>query len=273
MVTSFTRDLTITADGSSGPSLVAGEGAVAFIVVSVKNAPTGASPTLTVSAQEVAPTDYSTLLGSAISLAAITAAGTYVLVLPTPRTNLVRVSWTLGGTTPSFTGVTISATAKPGFVPVGSPGSAVLPAVVQVGGSDGTDARTLKTDTSGRLIERTEAVQVYDSGNVAFATALPDTAIDLSGYREAVFLFYNQDGGGTSRQILISPRLDDNTLLNAGALLAPTVTSGALRSMAIGSGSPDASGVSWPILPRRVTVSFTAGTGTSGYARLVIHAR
>jgi hypothetical protein len=85
-----------------------------YLFINVKNAPTGTSPTLTFSLTEVDPGDKATAVRSTVTGAAIKAAGTQVLTLPTVTSGVVQVSWTVGGTTPSFTGVYVTAICKDG---------------------------------------------------------------------------------------------------------------------------------------------------------------
>lgn len=94
-----------------------GDGTV-YLFINVKNAPTGTSPTLTFTMQEVDPGDKATVLRSSIVGKAITAIGTQVIALPMVSSGVVQVSWTIGGTaSPTFTGVYVTAICKNGVTP------------------------------------------------------------------------------------------------------------------------------------------------------------
>jgi hypothetical protein len=94
-----------------------GDGTV-YLFINVKNAPTGTSPTLTFTMQEVDPGDKATVLRSSIVGKAITAIGTQVIALPMVSSGVVQVSWTIGGTaSPTFTGVYVTAICKNAVTP------------------------------------------------------------------------------------------------------------------------------------------------------------
>lgn len=91
-----------------------GDNAV-YLFINIKNAPTGTNPTLTFTLTELDPNDKSTAMRSTVTGAAITAAGTQVISLPIVTSGVVKVTWTIGGTaSPTFTGVYVSASCKPG---------------------------------------------------------------------------------------------------------------------------------------------------------------
>lgn len=83
------------------------------LVVNVKNPPTGSSPTLQFTIQEVDPGDETTVFGSTVSTASITTAGVYQATIRTTLGGNLKVSWTIGGTSsPTFTGVYSTLTTK-----------------------------------------------------------------------------------------------------------------------------------------------------------------
>lgn len=91
---------------TSGSTVFSGFGVRDLIlVINVTNAPTGTLPTLTYTLQEVDPGDGTTAVASSVTGTAITAAGTQVLQLRLSLTSAVKVSWSITGTLPSFTGV------------------------------------------------------------------------------------------------------------------------------------------------------------------------
>ena len=101
---SVQSNATVTVSGSSILAVPYGLTSV-LLAINIKNAPTGTSPTLTFTLQDVDPGDQTTLFGSADSTAALNAAGTTTLEHVT-KTGYVKVSWTIGGSaSPTFTGV------------------------------------------------------------------------------------------------------------------------------------------------------------------------
>lgn len=88
-----------TTNGNSGP--LPGYGALQDLVVQVDaSAVSGTSPSLTVLVEDtVDGTNYNTVQ----AFTAITAVGRQVQRITVPFTDTLRVSWTITGTTPSFT--------------------------------------------------------------------------------------------------------------------------------------------------------------------------
>lgn len=118
------------------------------IIVNVTAAPTGTgTPTLTFTVQEVDPGNGTTTYGNSASTTGITAAGVFTAVLNVTTSSAVKVSWTITGTTPSFTGVyvtlvtktspstqTINGTVTSTNNSVGTDGGAAIGFDTQVGG-------------------------------------------------------------------------------------------------------------------------------------------
>jgi hypothetical protein len=101
---------TITANGISN---IVGLGSpVVNLFINVKNLPTGTRPSITFSMYEIDPGDLSTAIGTSISGVAITTTGTQALTLPLTTSGVVQISWTIGGISPSFTGVYVTALMK-----------------------------------------------------------------------------------------------------------------------------------------------------------------
>jgi hypothetical protein len=91
---------------TSGSAVYTGFGVREIVlVVNIKNSPTGTLPTITYSMQEIDPGDQTTVVGSSVTGATLNAIGTQILTLPLTLTGTVKVSWTVTGTLPSFTGV------------------------------------------------------------------------------------------------------------------------------------------------------------------------
>lgn len=123
---------------SSGSTILTGYGAKEVsLFINVKNAPTGTSPTLTYTIQEVDPGDLTTVIGTSTTGASTTAAGTQIITLSVTKSGVIKVSWIVTGTTPSFTGVYATLVSK-------------LPGVMIGVDSTGTQ-HPLNTDSSGNL--------------------------------------------------------------------------------------------------------------------------
>jgi hypothetical protein len=75
------------------------------LIVNIKNMPTGTTPAIVFKIEEVDPGDETTVLGTSIVGVALTAIGTQILRLQLLASTSVKVTWTITGTTPSFSGV------------------------------------------------------------------------------------------------------------------------------------------------------------------------
>lgn len=107
------------------------------LFINIKNAPTGTTPTITYTIQEVDPGDLVTVVGTSTTGSAITAIGTQILTLSVTKSGVINVSWTVTGTTPSFTGVYATLVTK-------------LPGVM-IGVDSTGNQHPLLTDSSGNL--------------------------------------------------------------------------------------------------------------------------
>lgn len=83
-----------------------------FLVINITQIPTGSFPSLTYLMQEVDPGDQITAVGAVAVSAAQVTLGTQVISIPLSVTGLVRISWTVGGSGTSFTGVYATLTTK-----------------------------------------------------------------------------------------------------------------------------------------------------------------
>jgi hypothetical protein len=101
---------TVTTNGSY--VFRAGASQEVSIVIHIANAPTGTSPTIVFTITEVDPADESTQVGISKSSTTINAAGTQVVTMLLVNSPTAKISWTVGGTTPSFSGTTVTAFSK-----------------------------------------------------------------------------------------------------------------------------------------------------------------
>lgn len=156
------------------------------LIVNVTVAPTGTTPSITYTIQEVDPGNGTTVYGSTASTSAITGTGVFTAVLNITTSSAVKVSWTISGTTPSFTGVyttlttkatpstqTINGTVTATNNSVGTDGAAVLGFDTQVGGSVTTAAPTY---TTGNL----NALSLTTKGGLRIDGVYPTTTANAS---------------------------------------------------------------------------------------------
>jgi len=160
---------TVTTNGSAIFSAYGNKEISLFI--NIKNAPTGTTPTITYTIQEVDPGDLVTVVGTSTTGSAITAIGTQILTLSVTKSGVIQVSWTVTGTTPSFTGVYATLVTK-------------LPGVMI--GVDSTGVQhPLLTDSSGNL--KTNVAPVT-GGAIAFGdvnlSAVTTAAVERTAYTE-----------------------------------------------------------------------------------------
>lgn len=99
---------------SSGSNVFTGFGATEInLFINVKANPTGSSPTLQYTIQEVDPGDGTTVIGSSVSSTVINAIGIQKISLPMTFGGSIKVSWVIGGSSsPTFTQVYATLTAK-----------------------------------------------------------------------------------------------------------------------------------------------------------------
>lgn len=159
---------TVASNGSFTTEATFGASPV-LLVINITGTPTGGTPTLQFSVQEVDPVDLVTPVGSAINSNTFSAAGYQVVTLASASSCAFKVSWTVGGSTPSFTGVNVSMSAKSGAA--GSSSNASV-------GTNGATAPTSSTQIAG--IDHSTGlltpVAVCEDGHVAIAGS------DMLGY-------------------------------------------------------------------------------------------
>ena len=101
----------------SGSTVVTGYGvAEVSLFINVKASPTGTSPTLQYTIQEVDPGDGTTVIGATATSTVINAIGIQRITLEAAFGGSLKVSWTVGGSSPSFTQVYATLVGKAGSV-------------------------------------------------------------------------------------------------------------------------------------------------------------
>lgn len=100
-VTVIQSNATVTTSGSTTVSGITNR--TARLIFNIKNNPTGTTPTLTYELDEIDPGDLTTVINS-ISSFAVSSINNGYFSLPL-QAGVVKVKWTVTGTTPSFTGV------------------------------------------------------------------------------------------------------------------------------------------------------------------------
>jgi len=107
---SVQSNATLTVTGST---VFTGYGAAEIsLFINVKAAPTGTTPTLQYTIQEVDPGDGVTIIGTSVSSTVITAAGIQMITLLSTYGGSIKVSWAVTGSAPSFTQVYATLVAK-----------------------------------------------------------------------------------------------------------------------------------------------------------------
>jgi hypothetical protein len=136
---------------TSGSAIFDGFGAKELsLIINNTIAPTGTTPTITFSIQEVDPGNLTTLLGNSVSGTAISTATTQIVSLPMMYTGTVQVTWTITGTTPSFTGLYASLISKvAGTVSLFSEGGVTA---MGVAGTPGATAVTIQGISGGQSV-------------------------------------------------------------------------------------------------------------------------
>jgi hypothetical protein len=160
------------------------------LVVNVKATPTGTSPTLTYTIQEVDPGDNATTFGNSTSTSAISAIGVYTATLTTTTSSSVKVSWTIAGTTPSFTQVyaTVVSKATPS-----SQATTSSPSSATSGFSTGNV--TVSATTITAVLETTYTEQSANFTGSVVSSNANDTSAG-TGARTITITYYDSSGNG-----------------------------------------------------------------------------
>jgi len=192
---------TVTASGSS---ILTGYGASEVsLFINVTAAPTGTTPTIQYTIQEVDPGNGTTVIGNTATSTVINAIGIQRITLESTFGGAIKVSWVVTGTTPSFTGVYASLVAKQGSAKI----------------TDGTSTASVKAAsiapvaTDQALVVSISPNSVLTAVNPSVGTnaaAIPTSSTQVGGSDgtnlQAARVFDVDSGAGTQYALGISLR-------------------------------------------------------------------
>lgn len=166
------------------------------LIVNVKNAPTGTTPTLKYTITEVDPGDNTTTFGNTSSTQTISAAGVFTTNLATTTSGSFIVSWTISGASASFTGVysTVVCKATPATQAINSSPTNTTPGI-----SYGDIA--LSAIVSNTALNRTTYTEqtVNFTGSVVSSSASDASA--GTGARTITITYYDSTGSGPFTEV------------------------------------------------------------------------
>jgi hypothetical protein len=151
---------TITVSGSVLVGIESGHETVLFW--NIQNAPTGTSPTIQFTLQEVDPNDGVTSIGNTVTGPVVSSQGVGQIVLRQTLSTVLLLKWTVTGSSPSFTGVNLTVSSRE----VGNAGTNLKTAIVS-GSVSGNN--TLVNAIAGSSIKvMAFAIQAQGTVNVKF---------------------------------------------------------------------------------------------------------
>lgn len=201
---------------------------VALIVNSTVT-PTGTTPTLTYTIQEVDPGNGTTLFGNSATTTTINTGnspGVFTAVLNSTTSPMIKVTWTITGATASFTGVYATIVTK--STPLTQAVSGTVTATNASVGTDGAAALGFDTQIGGKV---TTAAPAYTTGNLnaLSLTTLGGLRIDgvyVAGTTNATAADVNVSGGyvTTAAPTYTTGQLNPLSINTAGGLRLDGVT-------------------------------------------------
>ena len=202
---------TLTASGSS---IFTGYGAAEIsLFINVKDVPTGTLPTLQYSIQEVDPGDGVTVIGPTVTSAVITAVGIQRITMESAFGGAIQVTWTVTGTTPSFTQVYATLVAKQASVKI----------------TDGVSTAGVKP-ASTAAVATDPAMVVAVSPNNTISVSIPSVGVVGAAVPASA-----TQAGGSDGINLQTPRVFDadtggGTEYVQGAVLRKTASGGSVEA-------------------------------------------
>jgi hypothetical protein len=249
---------------ASGSSIFTGYGvSEVSLFINVKSAPTGTTPTLQYTIQEVDPGDGTTVIGSTVSSTVINAVGIQRITLESTFGGSLKVSWVVAGASASFTGVYATLVGKAASTKItdGTHTASVSSAsALKVDGSAVTQPVSETTSTAqNALINPGDVVTLAATGN----TIMWDVN-GLSGGQTATLTFQVSFDGGITYVGCLARDLSlggAGTAVNSWSLINMTTTY---------DGSVSTNGRwGWILTPMGAThVQILLGTPTGGAVTL-----
>lgn len=144
------------------------------LVVNASLAPSGGSPALTFTLQEVDPGDLTTPMGPVVTTGVIAGIGVHTISLPATMAGAVKVTWTVTGT---FPGVYATVSEKdPGVLLVRTPAGADVP---------------VAADSAGHLLIATAPATVSGSTTTSVSSAITNVTLLASKLSRAGATIFN----------------------------------------------------------------------------------
>jgi hypothetical protein len=200
-------DATLTTSGSTVVTNLTG--AAVTLLINIKNSPTGSTPVITFSIQDLDPVDGTTVLGSPTTGDPLNSISTQELTA-TIQSSAILVSWVVTGTTPSFTGVNVAVAQKSSVVNVTLTGLSIITA------DQGAPAS----------LSDGWPVKVTDGSNVLGTGANP-VRVDPTGTTTQPV----SDGGGS---LTVDGTITANVGTTGGLALDATLTGGTAKAIVRG---------------------------------------
>lgn len=220
---------------TSGSAVVVGYGATEVtLFINVKAAPTGTTPTLQYTIQEVDPGDGTTVIGSSVSSSVISGVGIQKISLISTFGGSIKVSWAVTGTAPSFTQVFATMVGKDSNVAI----------------SDRTTGPVAVKPASTAPVAADKALVVVLSPNQQAIPVTTAPAAASTGIATGSVIL----GGGTA-----------NTLNVIRATTYNEPAANAQRSLSSASASDTAAGTG----AQQVTITYFDATGAGPFTEVV----
>lgn len=168
---------TLTASGTADFSGIGAPNIA--LAINIVNVPTGTSPTIQFDIQQIDEGDGTTLIGTASQSTVITGVTNETITLAMESSSQLRVTWTLGGTSPSFTGVYVTLVNKWEIITTTS-GSTTVQGLGTAGSPVG-NLLTVQGDAAGTPMPISGTVTANNASVDATGGAVPSEATYLGG--------------------------------------------------------------------------------------------
>lgn len=164
-----TNNQTLITSGQASIDVSAGHETILFW--NIAQSPTGSSPTIQFTLQEVDPNDGITPVGQSVTSSSINAVNVGQIILRQSTSSSLLLKWTVGGSTPSFSGVSLAVVTRE----VGNAGADLKTTVVN-GSTSGNN--TIVNAVAGSKIKvMAFAIQAQGTVNVKFKDGISSDLI------------------------------------------------------------------------------------------------